>query len=105
MDLGLHLVTLTAQDAAGNATKCLATVEVVAPLAVITQAPASTTNELCGPVALTVVASAPVPLAYQWYQFGTNAVAGGTNATLTLAGATAEQAGEYVVVVTEVPGA
>ena len=65
----------------GQSDQLLATVEVVAPLAVITQAPASTTNELCGTVGLTVVAVAPVPLAYQWYQFGTNAVAGGTNAT------------------------
>ena len=73
------------------------------------QAPAITTQPIGGvisagtPLTLTVVATGTAPLAYQWKLDGTN-IAGATNATYTLASATAAAAGNYTVEVKNAAG-
>jgi hypothetical protein len=54
-------------------------------------------------VQLSVAATGPAPLAYQWFKDGV-ALAGQTSATLTLANATAAAAGNYSVVVSSPAG-
>jgi len=70
----------------------------------IIQDPQSATNYLYDIASLSVTAGGPrLPLAYQWYQNGTN-LAGATSRVLTLSNLQFSAAGSYVVVVTNVYG-
>lgn len=69
----------------------------------IVQQPQSQTGYLGTNAMFSVVASGSAPLAYQWY-FTSDAVAGATNASLTLTGLSAADAGDYFVVVTNLYG-
>jgi hypothetical protein len=70
---------------------------------VITSQPVSRTNIAGTSASFTVGATAYATPACQWY-FGTNALAGQTNSTLTLASVTPANAGSYSVVVSNVAG-
>ena len=69
---------------------------------IITTSPTTQTASSGSTVELSVRVLGLPPLTYQWY-FGTNAIDGATNVTLTLANVTSAQSGEYHVVVTN-PG-
>jgi hypothetical protein len=53
---------------------------------------------------LTVVADSLIPLSYQWYYYGTQAIAWATGPTITLTNVQASQAGEYMVRVSNTGG-
>ena len=76
-----------------------------APIAgpTITAQPLPVSVSSGGSATLSVAASGPGPLTYQWRKDGT-AIPGATSATLTLSGVTAAQAGNYSVVVTNAGG-
>lgn len=79
-------------------------VEAAGPSApAISTQPASQSAPLGGDATFTVVASGTAPLTYQWRKNGEN-LADATAATLTLAGVTANDAGDYTVVVTNSVG-
>ena len=73
----------------------------VAP-AILTQPQPQTANAGTN-VTFSIAASGTVPLSYQWRKGGT-AIAGATNATLTLANVAATDAGNYSVVVSNTAG-
>lgn len=98
--------TVVVTNATGSATSKAATLTVtpigIAP--VITLQPQPQTAESGSTVIFAVTATGtPVP-SYQWRKDGT-ALAGATNATLTLTGVTTASSGTYTVVVTNVAGA
>ena len=70
----------------------------------ITQHPASQTVVAGSPVSFTVGAAGSVPLSFQWQSNGTN-ITGATNATYSIAAVQQNQAGIYVVLVTNLVGA
>ncbi len=70
---------------------------------IITQSPHTQTAGSGTSVQLGVDVKSFPPLTYQWY-FGTNAVDGGTNASLTLTNLASVQSGEYHVVVSNSAG-
>ena len=70
----------------------------------INSQPASQTVAPGANVTLSVSASGATPLSYQWYFYGTNAIASGTSATLGLANVAASNEGPYAVVVTNAYG-
>ncbi|MBL9209890.1 MAG: immunoglobulin domain-containing protein [Opitutaceae bacterium] len=93
--------TLTATNASGTATASATLTVRAAP--VITTGPASQAVFAGDRVSLTVAVSGfPAPT-YQWRRNGT-VVAGATGATLTLPSATATDAGDYTVTVTNALG-
>jgi hypothetical protein len=65
--------------------------------------PADQTTTVCSSAVFTVVASGE-PLSYQWWFNATNALAGETNQSLTLAAPRPALAGQYTVVVTNAGG-
>ena len=67
--------------------------------------PVSQTVQANGAVTFSVTAYGTLPLHYQWLHNTTNALAGGTNAFLSLTNVQTAQAGEYQVVVTNAFGA
>ena len=83
---------------AGSAGKCLL---LTAP--VITLQPQSQTNVVGGTASFSVAASGTAPLSYRWSWNGTNLV-GATNATLTLNNVQSAQAGDYLVLVSNLAG-
>ncbi len=72
-------------------------------LPVIVTHPASATAYVSSSPTLQVVADSATPMTYQWY-FGTQAIDGQTSPTLTLANVKADQAGDYMVRVTNAGG-
>ena len=74
------------------------------PVPVISTQPQSQTIALGASFTLSVAASGPGTLAYQWYR-GETLLAGATAATLAIAGAAAPDAGDYRVVVANDYGA
>jgi hypothetical protein len=70
---------------------------------VIMSQPASMTNNAGTVASFGVVATADMPLSFQWY-FGTNVLPGQTNSTLTLPAVGMANAGLYFVVITNVAG-
>ena len=80
-----------------------ATLNVVAPPAIITQ-PQSQTVLRNQNATFSVVASGTGPLSYQWFFNGASLGMGGTNATLTLLNVKVSQAGAYMVVMTNSMG-
>ncbi len=75
----------------------------LSPLVEIIQQPAGATVSSGSAASLTVVAAGVPPLAYQWW-FNSSAIAGATNASLTLAAAGANNTGSYMVVATNAYG-
>ena len=69
----------------------------VAALPSVTICPAATNTAFRSTILLTALADGTPPLAYQWLDNQTNAMAGATNATLTLSQVTSAQAGNYTV--------
>jgi hypothetical protein len=65
----------------------------------ITTQPTNVTVLQGGSTSLSVSATGTPPLTYQWYLNGTNAVPGGTNASLTISNAQLSDAGSYRVIV------
>jgi hypothetical protein len=92
--------TWQALDSCSNAAICSQTVTVVdesAPV-VVTQ-PQDELGVVGRNVSLAVDASTCPPTTYQWYIYGTNAIAEGTNAILTFTNVTFDLAGLYEVVI------
>ena len=72
----------------------------ITPSAVITTQPATNTNLCAGqPLNLSIIATGPGTLTYQWNKDG-NPVAGATSANFSIASVTVADAGTYTVVVT-----
>jgi len=69
------------------------------PIPAISAQPQSRSASLGATVTLSVTASGPGPLAHQWYR-GESPLAGATASSLVIAGASAADAGDYHVVVT-----
>jgi hypothetical protein len=82
---------------AGSAGKCLPF-----PPAIISQ-PTNKTVLMGGIATFSVTAISPLPMSYQW-TFNTTNLVSATNATLTLNGVTANQAGSYFVIITNQVG-
>ncbi len=86
----------------GSLTSDVATLSVLFPPSIATQ-PSSITNAVGESNAFTVVASGTTPLAFQW-RFNGAALADATNSTLIFAGIQTNQAGSYVVTVSNFYG-
>jgi hypothetical protein len=98
---GSYAVIVT--GAYGSVTSSIVTLTVVFPPSITSQ-PQSITVTNCNPASITVAASGTEPLSYQWY-FNTNMpVDGGASATLTLANAITNEAGNYFCVITNAYG-
>ena len=98
---GSYQVVVTSP--AGSVTSSVVSLTMAFPAAIVTQ-PQSINVTNGNTATLSVTTSGTGPLSYQWY-LATNAVAGGTNAILTLASATPDMAGNYFCVVTNAYGA
>ncbi len=99
-----RLITRTyrATDACGNASNAVQLITVLqVPPSIVTE-PQSQTNYLGSNVTFSVTAVGCPALTYQW-RFGTNTLAGATNATLALTNLHYNNAGSYLVVVSN-PG-
>jgi hypothetical protein len=97
-------VVIMVADTAGNtvySTNWIYVADVTTP--VIVSPPVSQTNNTGTTASFTVEATACTPLNYQWY-FGTNALAGQTNSTLSLASVGSTNAGSYQVIVSSEGG-
>jgi hypothetical protein len=105
--VGSGTTTITAsQSGATNynaATSVSQTLTVTLASPAITTQPSSQTVTAGNPVSLSVGATSSAPLAYQWRKGGT-AIGGATNATYTIAGTVAADAGDYDVVVSNAAG-
>ncbi len=89
---------LSVMNRAGESVIAAVTVQASASLPVITQQPISETVMTGSSTDLTVVATGPAPLIYQWYKDG-DLLAGETSSTLTLSDVQQADAGDYYVVV------
>jgi len=96
--LGTTRVVWTATDAVGHSVSLTQLVTVGDSTLAITTQPQSQTNQPGGNVMFSITATGCAELNYAW-SFGTNLLAGATNATLTLTNLLAGQAGDYSVVV------
>jgi hypothetical protein len=105
LPLGTNPVVLTVSDAYGNTVYSTNTIVVQdeTPPVIVSQ-PQSRTNLAGSTVNLALTATACTPLTYQWY-FDNALLTGQTNATLTLAGVAATNAGNYAAVATAAGGA
>jgi len=74
------------------------------PLPAITQQPLGVTTNRGATVTVTVSASSPFPISYQWTFNGTN-ISGATNSRFTITGITPERLGTYAVLLTNAYGA
>jgi hypothetical protein len=98
--LGTNVVTATATNSLGqSATNTFDVIVVDTNLPVIVTEPVSLTNYAGTSASFTVSATAFSPLSYQW-SLGTNALAGATNSTLSIASVGPTNVGCYSVVVT-----
>jgi hypothetical protein len=66
--------------------------------------PSSTNLTYGSSVRITASATGGNPLAFQWYNYLTNSIAGGTNSSLTLTNPTVAASGNYTVIVTNASG-
>lgn len=104
-DAGLY--TVTATNSAGSTTSLGATLTVttiVPETPVIGSQPAGRTVNAGETITLSVGASGPGTLSYQWNKDGV-AIPGATGASLTIAGAAVSATGTYTVIVTSAGGA
>lgn len=90
-------------NAGGSVVSNNATLNVVAPPGIITQ-PQNQTTIKGQNASFSVIASGTGPLSYQWFFKNKSIGATGTNATLTLLSVGPNQAGGYVVVLTNMLG-
>ena len=81
----------------GSVTSSVATLTVQLTPAILTQPKANTTVLKGGNTSLGVIANGATPLDYQWFKNGA-ATAGATNSALSLQGVTANDSGNYTVV-------
>lgn len=100
-ELGLYNRALSASEIsgiynAGSAGKC--------PVAFITSQPQGRTAVVGSTVTFVVTAGGTPPLSYQWLFNGTN-ITGATSSSLTLTNVQPDQAGTYLVIVTNALGA
>ena len=86
----------------GTAVQLVVTSAGVPPSVTVT--PATTNVYALSTVTFTASASGTAPLTLQWFDNHTNAIAGATNATLTLTNLAVGQSGHYTVAVTNVAG-
>ena len=93
--------TATLQDS-GTAIQLVVTAVGVPPT--VTTTPASTNVYASATVVFTASATGTAPVTLQWFDNHTNAIAGATNATLTLTNLTVSQTGNYTVAATNVAG-
>jgi uncharacterized repeat protein (TIGR03803 family) len=101
---GYYSVIVTNSYGSATSAPAKLTVAVASVPPAITQQPQNFTVTNGSTASFTNVASGTPPLSYQWY-FNTNTpVSGGTNAILVLAGATTNQAGYYLVIVSNAAG-
>jgi regulation of enolase protein 1 (concanavalin A-like superfamily) len=100
-DAGSYAAVIT--NSAGSVTSLVATLTILQP-PVITGQPASLASVLGGSVTFSVSVGGWPPFAYQW-QTNTVAVAGATNATLTIAPVQARDFAPYTVLVSNAGGA
>jgi uncharacterized repeat protein (TIGR01451 family) len=91
-------------NAAGVVTSSVATLTVLGPPSIVSQ-PTNETVIAGATASFQVGASGSAPLSYQWFFNQTTALAGATNATLTVPKAQSASAGGYSVVVTNTAGA
>jgi hypothetical protein len=104
VSLGATVVTITVSDAANNQTTCQTTITVVdGNIPNITAQPQSATNQVGTTATFTVAATSCSALGYQW-MFGTNALSGKNDATLTITNVQTSHAGNYTVVLTNAAG-
>jgi len=97
LDIGTNPVVLSVTDVYGNTVYSTNTIVVQDRTPPVIEAgPQSVTNNLGGTATFAVIASACTPLCYQWY-FDNAAMAGQTNAVLTLADIGETNAGMYYV--------
>ena len=97
-NLGDYTVVIT--NLYGATTSQVANLSFREPASIVTQ-PGNQVVTLCNSnVTFTVVAGGGGPYSYRWYFYETNAVEGGTSATLALANVAPDQLGDYTVVVT-----
>jgi autotransporter-associated beta strand protein len=71
----------------------------VATLPLATISPVTTNAECASTILLTGLAGGTPPFTYQWFDTQTNAIAGATNAALTLSSVRSAQAGNYTLLV------
>ncbi len=98
--IGTNLVVMTVSDLYSNlacSTNCIVVQDQTPPL-ILTQ-PMSQTNAISTVARFSVVATACTPLSFQWF-FGTNALDGQTNSTVTLSNLSVSVAGNYSVIAT-----
>jgi hypothetical protein len=96
--------TVVVSNSAGSVTSVVATLTVnVFTPPVITSQPSSVTVNNGGTANFSVTATGSAPLSYQWRFNGQN-LSGRVNPSLTIAGATAGNAGNYTVVVSNPAG-
>jgi uncharacterized repeat protein (TIGR03803 family) len=96
--IGTNLVTATVTDSLNlSATNTFLVIVTDVPPVIVSE-PVSVTNYAGSTASFTVGATAFTPLSYLWY-FGTNALVGETNSTLTLPSVTPAEAGSYEVTV------
>lgn len=97
--------TVVATNAFGAVTSPPAVLTVVGIPPAIVSSPANQAGMLGSALDFSVSATGSPPLAYQWFWFGTNALADATDAVLHLVDLQYDQAGPYRVVVTNAFGA
>jgi uncharacterized protein YdaL len=95
--------TVVITNAFGSVTSSVAILD-VGGVPIITTQPTNQTVLAGATTTFTVAAIGNQPISYQWF-LGTNAVSGGTNATLTLANVSTNNAGSYAAVVSNPYGA
>ena len=101
--VGGSTIVVFDSEARGEVTVTYQYSSVPMPPSIITP-PQSQTVLAGSTVVLGVTAGGSAPLAYQWFFNTTTALAGETNASLTLASVTANQTGAYSVVITNAVG-
>ena len=98
---GNYTVVIT--NAYGSVTSAIATLTVAA-LPTITVQPTSLVTAVGSSASFSVSVIGSGPFGYEWFFAGTNLVQSGTNSTLTLASITTNNAGSYMVVITNIIG-
>lgn len=99
---GLNIITITAQDSAGNSTQAFVSVLYRVPPS-FTQQPVSQSIATNDAVTFSATASGDQPLKFQWRKNG-GILAGATNATFTIPNVNTLDAGSYSVVVNNAAG-
>ncbi|MCX6921945.1 MAG: immunoglobulin domain-containing protein, partial [Verrucomicrobia bacterium] len=100
---GTNLITIAAASAGGAASNVLTLVVFPAGAPHIVASPASQTNVVGTTASFSVTAAGTAPLSYQW-RFNGAPLAGQTGTNLTLPNVLGSNAGNYVVVVTNLAG-